>query len=419
MYRTPQSFVYAQEEARALDARHHMPNMGLRARHEVGALLGTDPRAAEYMDMAARQLCYASKRSRKRPLYGLWRPRVAAAAYGNLSCGFEIQRYNCGRQQLEFVPEAGNCRLEEPTAVGASASRLADRRIVVVGDSLAYQVFASLSCLLVSSAASATTQPKALTSEVYWLPCSMVVAPSPQTVSAQKSIGAPTRCSERPRCVECGPHSYAANATLTLPNGGAIMYRHATWLTHGGADAVGGYQPRQGDVVVIEAGVHGKPQHVIDEALGVSKMVLDRQHGVHGAATIWMETPTQHFPAVTAAQKILAGSYQARFSSSSSGTSTPGSGSGCLPYLTRNERSELEWAALHNTSSSSSSSSSESDVFERLHGVLSLTGMHMLGASKVGRDALDISPGATLDCTHFCLPGPTDELARALFSMIR
>lgn len=159
----------------------------------------------------------------------------------------------------------------------------------------------------------------------------------------------------------------------------------------GKVDDLGGGAPAAGDLVVIAAGTHGDA-HATAAALTNQLKALVRQTKAH---LVWMETPPTAFRVANVAQAdgeydpVLLKQMKAR-----------GEPLGCVATVA-NTRTHTELCAL-----------AAADVTPHLAGVLRLEGIESLGHAHVGGGV-----GTYGDCTHYCMPGVPDELARALYTL--
>ena len=167
-------------------------------RHEVGFAERRPP------------ICYSNAQARFAPLDGAWQRSKGTPLYWNLSCPLEMSKYSCVHQgavaharvaDLSFEPVG--CVL--PTHVGhypsvGSASQLAGRRVIFMGDSLLKQLFIAYCCLLPTRLMQQLRLP--------WQPC-----------------GAPAKHWSSPAAhFPCGPHSSFATAAVEMMDGGSLHY---------------------------------------------------------------------------------------------------------------------------------------------------------------------------------------------------
>lgn len=286
-------------------------------------------------------------------------------AYFNLSCPFEWSKYSCIHQdQVDTANEASRlvfepdgCNLHEH--VGSTLARItAQRRVYFVGDSLVRQLMIALLC-----AAHSSTQGEVFT----------------KTVIAWPKCPREWPCHGVNNCITCGPHSGTGFMAVTLA-GGAVF----TFLDHKNAEAILISEAvTSDDVIIISSSIHG------DRAGNTLKMMkLARDH-LSSANLIWFVAWSPHFPTstneynVTALQRLVDNGTRLTCR-----TTAP----------SQIQDTEIE---------------SVQDIADILDGVLWLPAMNDMGDYKVGGHV-----GAYTDCQHYCLPGPPDEMARALYTML-
>ena len=310
--------------------------------------------------------CYTERRNRLAILPGRWHPRPERhhSYAGNLSCPFEFRQYSCrasgfGHAEraalVDFLPNA--CHLSRVSAVRLAAW-LNGGRLLLLGDSLMRQVFIALACALAAEGAIES-------SHVPWRAC----VPAPSGGRA------------------CGEHSFATYLTIGLGGGGSVLHRDVAWFHER-------YEPSPGDCLVVQAGVHNEtrahPTRAAERLLEEMLALVQRERASSAPdgknpMLIWAETPAQHF-----VSEDGAGVYDPELS-------TRHKGSPCVDAVP-DTRSRAEWSLLRQHPA----------LLDRLHGVLALSGTNELGAAKFGVG----------DCTHYCLPGPPDVIARALYTML-
>ena len=232
-------------------------------------------------------------------------------------------------------------------------------RVFFWGDSLLRQVFIAAACRLHAAGRVVGTQ-------VDWPACGTKEWP----------------CHRSTNCVRCGPGSGFFSANVTLAGGAEL--RTVSTDAPGGAVAFFG-DVRRGDVVVVEAGVHGwSPFATARRVLAAARPLLAR-----AVRVVWVVTPQDAF-----LSRRGDGRFERAYLQAHRG--------GCLTSVAPSRSSE-ERRALR----------AESWALDGLWGVVDLAGLADQGDLKVGRGA-----GALGDCQHYCLPGPPDALAAALGTML-
>lgn len=326
-------------------------------------------------------LCYASKQSRLDPLEGKWVPNAVSldeTPYANLSCPFEWTMYGCFRQEqhpkaeqsatTRFVPR--QCRLPKTSRQLSSILAQQPRKVVLYGDSLTRQLFQALGCRLHSQGL--VSQYK-----VVWAKCNKRMRKQPVCPKV---------------CVKCGRHSYSNNMNFWV-NGTEFQY-----INYRNYNAAGiAQQVQESDIVLVEGGAHGDPEERTRGVLEELRKYLD-SHPVDHAKIIYMVTWHSNFaterglydPAVLEVVKQQNTSLM-----------------DCVPE-SRMNRMELEYQLLKEANASHNS------ILSSVEGVLYLRGIDDLGHLKIGA----ASGGEFGDCQHFCMPGPPDDNAIALETMI-
>lgn len=311
--------------------------------------------------------CYTSLTSRFAALSGRWRSIDSTKPrYWNLSCPFEWGKYSCVHQgalehattslRLQFEPAEG-CAMLYPS-IDAKVFPSC-RQLHFVGDSLIRQVFISMTCLLGSE----------------------VVARSVQWPSCQQKKRRP--CHQTKNCISCGEHSGFGPANVTLASGSKVLYGPGPRPR---LDSVGPC-----DVIVVEAGVHGKGEEPARDLLhNYVPQLLKRN-----ASVIWLITPQPAFKS-----PLGTGVYDAKYLAA---MTSKKSKLACKQWVPAT-RSADEWRVLRGGA----------DILAQLLGVVELEGLNGLGHAKIGGGV-----GAFGDCQHYCMPGVPDVLARAVFTMLR
>ena len=411
--------------------------------------------------------CYATPRRRHETLRGSWEWQDPAPLelampqpppYWNLSCPLEWSKYSCVHQgagaharraaSLRFRPS--DCTRLPPlvdaaTAAGGALSAtdiegsggsgggisggaLLDmllrggRRLSLVGDSLLRQVFVALGCALGTRLV--------VHRDVHWADAS--------------TEGGGWPCHGTRNCVPRGEHSGFFGARLVLRGGGEISFR--------GADAdelqTGRVARNLGgdDWLVVMTGAHAAvtTEHHLAAveavtarnrgASGVSSDTSQSNHRTHqqrrGNSTppprlVWAMTPQSSFHSPNGTGLYDIAFLRGRSGGSGTGTgaqdrrvredllaaergkmagqdSAAAAGEACAAHVP-DLHSAAEWAALR----------ARPQLLASLWGVLHLEGLNTLGAAKIGGGV-----GAWGDCTHYCMPGVPDVMARALVAMM-
>jgi hypothetical protein len=178
-------------------------------------------------------------------------------------------------------------------------------------------------------------------------------------------------------CIKSGPHSGFHHGRIILASGTEIRFDGRKLSSEGG-------------IVVFEQGVHDSVRagalKLVDELFKLANL------DIH--ALIWMPTPPQAFHTDTA-----------EFNSYELLDLPPGEADLCRPSVADHRRA-AETEALR-----------ESGAIDLLRAAIVLEGVEHLGHSKVGNGfRSERHPGG--DCTHYCMPGVPDEMARVLYNIL-
>jgi len=315
--------------------------------------------------------CYSTENSRLNPLSGQWvKDDTALPMYANLSCAAEWSKYSCihhgatdhakAASSLKFRPTG--CRLPtlHDTRNVAKDAALQGRTVAFLGDSLLRQVMISWICMLNKLGRISDED-----MHIDWPVC-------------EKRGLWP--CHGTLNCISCGPHSGANTISVTVSSGKNSSFHmvypaNLTKLT-------------ERDILVTEAGVHSK--HIgeaIKELESKLQLGFENVPSEKRPTIIRMVTFSPHF-------KSRTGDYDTEELEAlkNNQTDKKGDSRGCKAERS-DKNQELELGSL--------------PPYDRA--VLWLDGTNSLGKAKVGG-----SVGAYGDCQHFCMPGPTDEIARAL-----
>lgn len=330
---------------------------------------GASPVAATQGELP---LCYSTATSRKRPLAGSFHQAQVKPAYWNLTCPLEWSKYSCVHQgavqhatdaaSWRFQPQS--CRLlthqdeEEPTQqLLELLPLLSGKHIYFQGDSIVRQLMIAWSCLLHGRADAEVAV------EADWTVCGERIWPCHDTVN----------------CITCGPHSGFHFGGIVVKIGDGVEFT----LRYGDVN----YETlTAADVLITQVAV-------------ASKQVTNALNGIEAARIHWNPENLPsifHFVTWGSHFKTPTGSYDpvvlARLEQQAGGLALLG-----CENRTRSDRiqEELDY------------------VTDKVDGVLWLDGSNELGKAKVGGTV-----GAHGDCLHFCLPGPPDEIALALETMI-
>ena len=328
------------------------------------------------MGACSPSVCYDDVQSRLKPLRGSWgdvtnqsfASQLPFGNYFNLSCPFEWSKYSCVHQgalrraeltrNRVFVPDDG-CQLLSPSLddMYLFGDNSRNRTLHFHGDSLLRQVMTSLGCIL---------NQKQLVNHhftsVGWKECPLKFP-----------------CHGTKNCVPCGQHSGYDHADIVLKSGAKLKY---LWtgkgLQYGALDEI-----KTGDVLILESGIHGNTLHTTEKMLRIHKDLIDNRE----IYVIWLITPQDAF-------MTLSGSY----SPNNIDWKTHLCRKNSIPV-----RSRDEWIGLHR----------HNDTFKHLHGIIELEQLENQGDCKVGNGV-----GKDGDCAHYCMPGPTDVLASALYTQL-
>lgn len=194
------------------------------------------------------------------------------------------------------------------------------------------------------------------------------------------------KCGTTRNCLKHGVHSgFGENIRVVLKNGAAVQYLgDAKDLTGSGSHK--GWKnnwalPSAGDAVVIELGVHSSPTQ---QAMRVTKTIESVINGYLlplNVDVIWFATPPPSFHSKH-------GCYD--FSKQNMGCANTAEGI----------RSKDEWGVFRDRNNS--------ETFAQMRGMVELESIELQGDLKVGRG----------DCQHYCMPGPPDISAAAIFTML-
>jgi len=312
--------------------------------------------------------CYSTKNSRINPLSGQWvKDDTALPMYSNLSCAAEWSKYSCihhgatnhakAASSWKFRPTG--CRLPtlHETRNVAKDAALQGRTVAFLGDSLLRQVMISWICMLNKLGRISDED-----MHIGWPKCG---GPGLRSWPCHSTLN----------CITCGPHSGSESISVKVSSGTNSSF-HMVYPANL-------EKLTERDILVTEAGVHSK---TIEEALkelesklqlGFENVPSDKRPTI-----IRMVTFTPHF-------KTKTGDYDTKELEALKNNKTA---LGCVAE--RNDSNQqVEFRTL--------------PPYDR--SVLWLDGTNSLGKAKVGG-----SVGAYGDCQHFCMPGPTDEIARAL-----
>eukprot|EP00588_Corethron_pennatum_P010895 CAMPEP_0194267530 /NCGR_PEP_ID=MMETSP0169-20130528/2015_1 /TAXON_ID=218684 /ORGANISM="Corethron pennatum, Strain L29A3" /LENGTH=429 /DNA_ID=CAMNT_0039008399 /DNA_START=72 /DNA_END=1361 /DNA_ORIENTATION=- len=316
--------------------------------------------------------CYSTKNSRINPLSGQWvKDDTALPMYSNLSCAAEWSKYSCfhhgatnhakAASSLKFRPTG--CRLPtlHETRDVAKDAALQGRTVAFLGDSLLRQVMISWICMLNKLGRISDED-----MHIEWPKCS------------KKKVWP---CHSTLNCITCGPHSGSDTISVLVSSGKNSSFRmvypaNLEKLT-------------ERDILVTEAGVHSKTiENALKELEAKLQLGFENVPSNKRPTIIRMVTFTPHF-------KTRTGDYDTEeLEALKNNKAAQGdfSSPGCRAE-SKDRNKQVEFSSL--------------PPYDR--SVLWLDGTNSLGKAKVGG-----SVGAYGDCQHFCMPGPTDEIARAL-----
>ena len=351
---------------------------------------------------AAKQ-CYQDADERFHALDGKWRrseSTVEPPPYWNLSCPFEWSKYSCSHQsgkgkvehalrssELEFVPNS--CSLPSIDARTLSEVLGPTGTVRFDGDSLMRQIFIAFACAI-------------------WTSSSVVANGDPAAMAQPRIAWAPNwPCHGTRNCVTGGPHSGFHGAKLSLPSGAIISYgKKLRDPPHDTTNSPPPQRPPQaarkehasGRRFIIMGSPHGPKSDQTYIAMARKVMPLNKR--AHDRVIYAIPGP-QHFDG---GKGVNNGAYDDKYLDEYFRKN--GHNVGCRDWV-NDTRGRGEWKMLRGAIGHGEKQG------KILDGVVSLTGLDALGQTKVGAGV-----GSRGDCTHYCMPGPVDQIARALYSMI-
>ena len=203
-----------------------------------------------------------------------------------------------------------------------------------------------------------------------------------------------------------GVHSGFNRATLVLPGGGEIRFDESTpaarsnYLHVAQARAhrsSASKDARHADWLVLELGLHRSPT-----AMDHIDLIASLRSANSSARVIWMVTPPQSFqsPNGTGAYDTA---HLAQLQAQMRSKGRVQNNDVCAVKVP-DRQSKDEFAALRDLIA---------DASAPLYGVLHLQGINGQGDAKIGGGV-----GSFGDCSHYCMPGVPDVLARSLAAMM-
>jgi hypothetical protein len=323
-------------------------------------------------------LCYQSPESRRNMLPGTYVDiGYRMARYWNLSCPLEMSKLSCIHQganvsranyaaNLHFVPS--NCVLLSREDMLPYLALHTNLNIVFFGNSLIRQVMTGLICDMHAMGLLASLP-------ITWISC---------------SENRPYPCHGTMHCIQCGEHSGAEEFTAHLIGGGSLRF---VWSHKMDVDL--GSDTSRIDLVIGQRWQESVDERFMDNfydfrlqhSLPVPKLVIFFSYGAHFVNGGELYNEGDHQPSGIYNETYLSEVRRSR---------------GVVPCL-RSAGSDPTWYDSNHA------------VFKKWvpEGYIWLQGTNDLGDAKVGN-----AVGKFGDCQHFCLPGPTDEIARGLLQYV-
>lgn len=412
--------------------------------------------------------CYADNESRLEGLQGRFVVKEDGheeAGYWNLSCPLEWSKYSCAHQNAKhanisrFVHyEAANCELPLFNPV-VFANSLAGRRLIFLGDSLVRQVSISLSCMLLGtnlveryevgwpaceetsrrltskehreqarydkmSGTQGVTRKRRGTTPPTQAP-STNENKSPNRKRARRKQAWP--CHGTVNCIPCGPHSGFNEYSLYLKNGGVIHTFVGEGFHFYGNDSRQAITYNSSDFVVLE-GIHSEGRQRLWDNIRVyfsHQKELPHFIWLHGWPAFFQTRTGSYEPSVLQRLRTSGGKPSCRdrvpastvrkqitekvknltISSDASGQEVESLSSVHLNFSSGPYREDRQRIFTP--------PSGELKINRSFEGILWLEGEEEIGNYTVGQGV-----GAHGDCQHLCMPGPPDQIARALSWML-
>jgi hypothetical protein len=185
-------------------------------------------------------------------------------------------------------------------------------------------------------------------------------------------------------CIFCGEHSGFFHSITLLKKfkgkNGMIAYSEKF-------SELKKYKLNENDIVIVESGMHGEQMALLKRTVEHVNEIKSK----YPSKIIWMVTWSPNFP-----------THDGRYNQTELGYMRQRNESlECRHDSTSVYRLKREFQII-------------STIKAKLDGILWLDGTNSLGRAKVGGSW----SGSHGDCLHFCLPGPPDEIARALQWML-
>jgi hypothetical protein len=341
-------------------------------------------------------LCYSHRDARKRPLLGDWKTDLTKQhrpPYWNLSCPLEFSSYSCVHQEkyeqaeysayTQFIPKG--CRMldldqekddddddDDFKTLLHLKTLLENRQVHFWGDSFIRQVFLAWSCLL-------HRRGWVKSMHIPWRQCE----------------GRHFPCGDRKNCIPCGEHSGTLDPITIELFGGTV-------LTSGKPFEAADLQNLTNDsILIMDSGAHGNAQRSGQRQKAALQKVMDEywhdNNNNNIPTMIHVVTWESHFGTPDrrfVPPKQLTGELKERI----------GGGEQIPCHETYDgDRFQDEYNVLKS-------------MMDHVDGMLWLDGTNNQGRSKVG---VGSGPrGGMGDCQHFCLPGPPDEMVRAMETLL-
>jgi hypothetical protein len=377
--------------------------------------------------------CYADNESRLEGLQGRFVVKEDGheeAGYWNLSCPLEWSKYSCAHQNAKHANisrlvhyEAANCELPLFNPV-VFANSLAGRRLIFLGDSLVRQVSISLSCMLLGTNLVERY-------EVGWPACEetsrRLTSKEHREQARQARRKQAWPCHDTVNCIPCGPHSGFNEYSLYLKNGGVIHTFVGEGFHFYGNDSRQAITYNSSDFVVLE-GIHSEGRRRLWDNIRVyfsHQKELPHFIWLHGWPAFFQTRAGSYEPSVLQRLRTSGGKPSCR---DRVPTST------VMKQITEKVKNltissdasgqEVEsLSSVHLKFSSGPYSGGSQRIFTPPSGELkinrSFEGILWLeGEEEIGNYTVGQGVGAHGDCQHLCMPGPPDQIARALSWML-
>jgi hypothetical protein len=335
-------------------------------------------------------LCYSNRESRKRPLLGDWKIDLTKPPpYWNLSCPLEFSSYSCVLQEkyeqaeysayTQFLPK--DCRIideeeKDDLTTLHLKTLLQNRQVHFWGDSFIRQVFLAWSCLL-------HRRGWVKSMHIPWRQCE---GRGHFPCGDRKTVFRRMK-----NCIPCGEHSGTLDPITIELFGGTL-------LTSGKMFEASDLQNLTTNSILIMApGAHGDAQTSGLRQKFALQKAMDEYWHENIPTMIHIVTWESHFGTPDrrfVPPKQLMGTLKERIDG---GEHIP-----CHDTYD-GDRFQNEYNLLES-------------MIDHIDGILWLDGTNNQGRSKVG---VGNGPrGSMGDCQHFCLPGPPDQMVRAMETLL-